>query len=89
MITRGDHGVDWAGAGVTLMPVLVAVLFVVLSLELQAPTAGGLAFLAAALVAVYFFPRVRVRASRLAGSVLFALGLGALLSALLSNLGRG
>jgi|GEM_PF-5082173 len=87
MITRESHEVDWAEAGVILLPTLAVVLFSLLSLRLQAPTAGGLAFLAAALLAFYFFPRRRVRAARLGAAVLLAAGVGAVLSALLSTLG--
>jgi L-lactate permease len=83
MITRESDQIDWGEAGVILLPTLVVLLYSLLSLRLQTPTAGGLSFLAAALIAFFFFPRKRVRAVRLVGAVLLA----AVVGVLLANLG--
>ncbi len=74
-----NHLAVW---GVMLLPTMTVVLFYLLHLRLQTPTAGGLAFLASVLVAYFFFPRVRVRLSRL----VLALALAALAAALLGRL---
>jgi len=71
-----------AGWGAMLLPTMTVVLFHLLHLRLQTPTAGGLSFLAAALVAYFFFPRLRLRLPRL----VMALGLAALVAALLGML---
>jgi hypothetical protein len=89
MLTRGSRAVGRTEAGVILLPTLVVALYILLNLRLQTTTAGGLSFLAAALVAFYFFPRQRVRAGRLAGALLLAAVVSALLSVLLANLGWG
>jgi UDP-N-acetylmuramyl pentapeptide phosphotransferase/UDP-N-acetylglucosamine-1-phosphate transferase len=72
-----------ADAGALLLPTLAVVLFHLLRMRLQTPTAGGLAFLAAALVAFYFFPRRRIRAGRLLVASLLAAGAAVLLGLLL------
>jgi UDP-N-acetylmuramyl pentapeptide phosphotransferase/UDP-N-acetylglucosamine-1-phosphate transferase len=72
-----------ADAGALLLPTLAVVLFHLLNLRLQTPTAGGLAFLAAALVAFYFFPRRRIRVGRVLAATLLAAGAVVLLGLLL------
>jgi UDP-N-acetylmuramyl pentapeptide phosphotransferase/UDP-N-acetylglucosamine-1-phosphate transferase len=62
---------------------MAVVLFHLLHMRLQTPTAGGLSFLAAALVAYYFFPRHRLRARRLVVAALLAVGVAVLLGLLL------
>ncbi len=73
-----------AGWGAMLLPTLAVVLFQLLHMKLDAatPTAGGLAFLATALVAYFFFPKLRVRLPRL----VLALALAALVAVLLGLL---
>ena len=73
-----------AGSGAMLLPTMTVVLFYLLHMKLHAsaPTAGGLAFLASALVAYFFFPKLRIRLSRLVP----ALALAALVAALIGML---
>ena len=70
-----------AGWGALLLPTVTVVLFYLLHMKLRTPTAGGLAFLASALVAYFLFPRLRIRLSRL----VLALALAALVAALLGR----
>ena len=80
MISEGSKNV-LAGWGALLLPTLTVVLFHLLHLKLQTPTAGGLAFLAAVLVAYFCFPRLRIRLSW----IVLALALAALVAALLGR----
>ncbi|HEV3469497.1 MAG TPA: hypothetical protein VG148_09275 [Pyrinomonadaceae bacterium] len=82
MIPEGRKGTA-ANWGAMLLPTMTVVLFYLLHLKLRTPTAAGLAFLAAALVAYLLFPKLRVRLSRL----VLALALAALVAALLGTLG--
>lgn len=72
------------GSGAMLLPTMTVLLFYFLHLRLNAstPTAGGLAFLASALVAYFFFPKLRVRLSLLA----LAFALAAVAAALIGML---
>lgn len=70
-----------ANWGALLWPTMVVVLFYLLHLKLQTPTAGGIAFLVSALVAYLLFPRLRIRLSRLVP----ALALAALAAVLLGR----
>jgi UDP-N-acetylmuramyl pentapeptide phosphotransferase/UDP-N-acetylglucosamine-1-phosphate transferase len=70
-----------AGWGALLLPTLTVVLFHLLNMKLQTPTAGGLALLASVLVAYFCFPRLRIRLSWL----VLALALAALVAALLGR----
>ena len=74
---------NWAKLGALLLPSLIVVLFDLLSLRMDAPTAGGLSFLAAILTAYLFFPRLRVRPRRLALALVLAAGVGGLMALLL------
>jgi hypothetical protein len=72
-----------ARLGALFLPSLIVVLFDLLSLKMDAATAGGLSFLAATLTTYLFFPRLRVRPRRLAQALVLAVGVGALMAALL------
>lgn len=85
MIAEGTRNKPWADMVVLLLPTLVVVLYHLLNLRLQTPTAGGLAFLAAALVVFYFFPRRKIRATRIVIAALLAVGVGVFLSMTLAN----
>ena len=61
-----------AGWTAMLLPSFGVVLFNLLSRRLDEPTAGGLTVLAAVLLAYYFFPKVRLRLSRLSLAALLA-----------------
>ena len=74
---------NWAKLGALLLPSLIVILFDLLSLRMDAPTAGGLSFLAAILTAYLFFPRLRVRPRRLALALVLAAGVGGLMALLL------
>ena len=74
---------NWAKLGALLLPSLIVILFDLLSLRMDAPTAGGLSFLAAILTAYFFFPRLRVRPRRLALALVLAAGVGGLMALLL------
>ncbi|HWS56033.1 MAG TPA: hypothetical protein VN228_17975 [Pyrinomonadaceae bacterium] len=78
MVSGGDKSAaaNWAAM---FLPTMTVVLFYVLHLKLQTPTAAGLAFLASALVAYLLFPKLRVRLPRL----VLALALAALVAALI------
>jgi hypothetical protein len=73
----------WARLAALFLPSLVVILFDLLSLRMDAPTAGGLSFLAAILTAYFFFPRLRVRPRRLALALALAVCVGALMGVLL------
>jgi FtsH-binding integral membrane protein len=72
-----------AGWWAMLLPTFGVVLFNLLSRALDGPTAGGLTFLAAGLLAYYFFPKVRLRLPRLALAALLAAAVAVLLGVLL------
>ena len=78
MISEG-HKSGLAKWAAMLLPTMTVVLFYLLHLKLRTPTAGGIAFLASALVAYLLFPKLRVRLPRL----VLALALAALVAALL------
>jgi hypothetical protein len=80
MFSEGGKNI-LAGWGALLLPTMTVVLFYLLQLKLQTPTAGGLAFLVSVLVAYFFFPRLRIRLSWL----VLALALAALVAALLGR----
>jgi UDP-N-acetylmuramyl pentapeptide phosphotransferase/UDP-N-acetylglucosamine-1-phosphate transferase len=67
---------------VVAFPSIVVVLFYLLRLRLQTPTAGGLSFLTAILIAYWLFPKSRVSYARFAAGVFLAvavaLGMGLL-----------
>lgn len=69
--------------GALLLPSAVVVLFDLLSLKLDSPTAGGLSFLAGVVVAYFFFPRLRVRAGRLVLAIALAVAVSAGMTAVL------
>jgi peptidoglycan biosynthesis protein MviN/MurJ (putative lipid II flippase) len=71
-----------ASWGAFFLPSLVVVLFNLLRLRMPPLTAGGLAFLAAVLLACFFFPRLRVRPRRVALAFGLAVGVGLLMTAL-------
>jgi hypothetical protein len=73
----------WARLVALFLPSLIVVLFELLSLRMDAATAGGLSFLAAILATILFFPRLRVRPRRLAQTLVLAAAVGLLMSALL------
>ena len=81
MVSEGSKN-HLAGWGALLLPTMAVVIFYLLQLKLQTPTAGGLAFLASALVAYFCFPRLRIRLSRF----VLALALAALVAALLEKM---
>lgn len=84
MMSTGAEGRrSWADALAVLLPALAVALFHLLRLRLKTPTAAGLAFLAAAVVAFYFFPRRRLSARRLAFAMLLAVAVAVLLGFLL------
>lgn len=74
-------------AAVLLLPAGMVTLFIFLHRWLPGPTAGGLAFLFAAGVAYWLFPRARVSFSRLMLGGLFALLAAWALSVLLAQKG--
>lgn len=79
MVVSKDGRKALAGWGAMLLPTMAVVLFHLLHLRLRTPTAGGLSFLASALVAYFLFPKVRLRPPRL----LLAVALAAIVAALL------
>ena len=74
----------WLSWAAMLMPSALVVMYTLLQRRLPAPTAGGLSFLAVALVALWLFPRIRVRLSRILAAVVIAAGV-ALLMAFLND----
>jgi len=70
----------WGKLGALFLPSLIVVLFDLLSLRVDAPTAGGLSFLAAILTAYFFFPKLRVRPRRLVLALALAVGVAALMA---------
>jgi hypothetical protein len=78
--TKDGAWVSWAAM---LLPSVVVVMYTLLQRSLPAPTAGGLSFLAAALVAYWFFPKIRLRLPRILAAIGVALGVGVLLALVL------
>lgn len=76
---RRQSGSGWTLA---LLPPLVALVFNLLRLRMNAPTAAGLAFLVAALVTLWLAPRARISYFKLGVGVLLAVLLTILLSML-------
>ena len=60
------------GWAAMLLPSVVVVMYTLLHRLLPAPTAGGLSFLAVALIAYWFFPKIRIRPSRILIAILLA-----------------
>jgi hypothetical protein len=69
--------------GALLLPSAAVVLFDLLNLRMDAPTAAGLTFLAAIVVAYFFFPRMRVRAGRVVLAFALAVAVGAAMALVL------
>lgn len=69
--------------GALLLPSAAVVMFDLLNLRLDAPTAGGLTFLSAIVVVYFFFPRLRVRAGRLVLAFALAFVVGAAMAVVL------
>lgn len=82
MASGGERNI-WADVGVVLLPAFVVVLFNLLHLRFSTPTAGGISFLIAALIAFYLFPRRRIRLSRLVIALIIAVGVAAFMSMLI------
>ena len=68
------------GWAAMLLPSVVVVMFTLLQRRLPAPTAGGLSFLAVALVAFWLFPRIRLRLSRILTAIVIAVGVALLMA---------
>jgi hypothetical protein len=85
-MASGGKGVNGAGWMVMLLPSVVVVLFQLLSLRLQAPTAGGLSFLAAVALAYWLFPKTRLSLTRALVGVLLAFVVALLLGVLLARI---
>jgi len=64
----------WMSWAAMLLPSVVVVFYTLLHRLLPAPTAGGLSFLLAALIAFWFFPKIRLRKSRILAAIALALG---------------
>ena len=79
-----DKNGAWLGWAAMLLPSVLVVMYTLLQRRLPAPTAGGLSFLAVALVAFWLFPRIRLRLSRILAAIVIAVGV-ALLMAFLSD----
>jgi UDP-N-acetylmuramyl pentapeptide phosphotransferase/UDP-N-acetylglucosamine-1-phosphate transferase len=79
----GEGKRTWMKLGALFLPSLIVVLFDLLSLRMDAPTAGGLSFLAAILTAYLFFPKLRVRPLRLVLALALAVGVAALMAIVL------
>jgi FtsH-binding integral membrane protein len=79
-----DKNGAWLSWAAMLLPSVVVVMYTLLHRLLPAPTAGGLSFLAVALVALWLFPRIRIRLSRILAAIVIALGV-ALLMALVND----
>ena len=75
MFKRDETITSWTAL---LLPSFGVVLFNLLRRGVEEPTAGGLTLLAAVLLAYFFFPRVRLRLSRLALAALLAGGVALL-----------
>lgn len=65
---------DWVSWAAVLLPSVVVVFYTLLHRLLPAPTAGGLSFLVAALIAFWFFPKIRIRRTRILAAIVLALG---------------
>lgn len=83
----GDRANNSAGAGlmVVLLPTMVVVLFNLLRLRLHTPTAGGLSFLVAVLIAYWFFPGTRLSARKIIIAAVLAVLAAALMTVLLAH----
>jgi UDP-N-acetylmuramyl pentapeptide phosphotransferase/UDP-N-acetylglucosamine-1-phosphate transferase len=75
--TKNGAWMSWAAM---LLPSVLVVMYTLLHRSLPAPTAGGLSFLAVALVAYWFFPKIRLRLSRILAAIVVALVVGVLLA---------
>jgi UDP-N-acetylmuramyl pentapeptide phosphotransferase/UDP-N-acetylglucosamine-1-phosphate transferase len=75
--TKNGAWVSWAAM---LLPSVVVVMYTLLQRRLPAPTAGGLSFLVVALVAYWFFPKIRLRLSRILAAIVVALGVAVLMA---------
>ncbi len=74
----------WLGWAAMLLPSVVVVMYTLLHrLRLPAPTAGGLSFLAVALVAYWFFPKIRLKLSRILAAIVVAVSVAVLLALML------
>jgi hypothetical protein len=71
------------GWAAMLLPSVVVVMYTLLHRLLPAPTAGGLSFLAVALVAYWFFPKIRLRLSRILAAIAVAVGVAVLMALVL------
>jgi UDP-N-acetylmuramyl pentapeptide phosphotransferase/UDP-N-acetylglucosamine-1-phosphate transferase len=70
----------WLGWAAMLLPSVVVVMYTLLNRLLPAPTAGGLSFLAVALVAYWFFPKIRLRLSRILAAIVVAVVVAVLMA---------
>ena len=84
-----DKNGAWLGWAAMLLPSVVVVMYTLLQRRLPAPTAGGLSFLAVALVAFWLFPRIRVRLSRILAAVVIAVGVALLMAFLNERIQAG
>ncbi len=78
--TKNGAWMSWAAM---LLPSVVVVMYTVLQRSLSAPTAGGLSFLAVALLAFWLFPRIRLSLSRILAAIAVALVVEVLLALVL------
>ena len=70
----------WLSWAAMLLPSVVVVMYTLLHRRLPAPTAGGLSFLAVALVAYWLFPRIRIRPARILAAIFIAVGVAFLMA---------
>jgi hypothetical protein len=70
----------WLGWVSMLLPSVVVVIYTLLHRRLPAPTAGGLSFLVVALIAFWFFPKIRIRKSRIMIAIVIAVGVACLMA---------
>jgi hypothetical protein len=70
----------WMSWAAMLLPSVVVVIYTLLHRMLPAPTAGGIAFLAGALIVFWFFPKIRIRKSRILIAIALALGVACLMA---------
>ncbi|HEU4594033.1 MAG TPA: hypothetical protein VFS10_02610 [Pyrinomonadaceae bacterium] len=75
--TKNGAWMSWAAM---LLPSVVVVMYTLLQRSLSAPTAGGLSFLAVALLAFWLFPRIRLSPSRILAAIVVALVVAVLLA---------
>ncbi|MCA1635079.1 MAG: hypothetical protein LC802_15665 [Acidobacteria bacterium] len=64
----------WVSWVAMLLPSVVVIVYTLLHRRLPATTAGGLSFLMAALIAFWFFPKIRIRKSLILAAIVLALG---------------